>query len=522
MEGFAFETELVDHMSGPAGKEAESLENLAKAAMHAEGAVHGLGEAHKHASAEILTAKGFMREFGHSLVPEVALGELAAEGVKKIAESAVEVAETFGELAVEGVHFALEMSEFKENAIAAYTIVKGTAAEGEETFQQIEELGLAIHAPVEKAQNMAQQLMQEGLENTQAVKDVIQSVTELQRTGNERGADRLQTLIERSLAAGTFTVKGKALAGTGIQMPALVQQLATDLHQPLARVKEELKAGKIVAEEGISALESVFYKSKIHQIAEEKFSLGDLATDMRNSFKGMFEDFDVSPIMDPLRDLATLIDGNTASGRLLGTTIHMGFQGLIDITGDAIEEVTLFGLNLEKWALKGLLAVMPLIRMLGEVVELGQKVREALGIKGETYGVGILKGFDEWRHRIGGRVEPGEPGFVGPVQAPVDEAHKAGKQIADGLVGGVKDGLGIHSPSAVMAELGHHAADGFAIGVDQGTRDMPESRSVTVENGAIQVTVHAPQAHATAEEIREVTTSALEDVLEQLILELGG
>jgi hypothetical protein len=551
VEGFSYETELVDHMSGPAGKEAHALEGLASAAEKTERSIHKLGEAHEEAGHSFLAAKEFGKDFSSSLVPEIALGELAAEGLKKIAESALEVGEKFVELGVEGVKFAVEMAEFKENAIAAYSAVQGTAEEGERTFALIDELGRNVHMPVERAHDMAQSLLELGMENMQEIDNAITAVSDLSRTGNEKGAAKLESIIERSLATGTFQVKGKELAAAKIQLPALLEELARETGKPLNQVGAELKAGKIGAEQGIVALENVFANSKIHQIAAQKFTLTDMLVDVKNTVKGIFQDVDSHPLMDALHDMAWAFGESGKEGGTLKELVTDTFNWIIKHTAPVIDAITELGQEFEIGYLKGRIAAKPLVEELTKI----------------TAHVG---GFDLLSKAVASFAQWVTESAIGAalLVAKLWELKEAGDKIANSFVGGLvkgitggkgavgdaasdvsdyavqrsRDTLGIQSPSRVMHEIGENVSRGLALGITSGSGDVARAmgdsidvgsagsvandngggRSVVVHPGAIHVQVNAPQAAATADEIRELTESAMEDALERFVLEMGG
>jgi hypothetical protein len=551
VEGFSYETELVDHMSGPAGKEAHALEGLASAAEKTERSIHKLGEAHEEAGHSFMSAKEFGKDFSSSLVPEIALGELAAEGLKTLAESALEVAEKFVELGVEGVKYSVEMAEFKENAIAAYSAVQGTAEEGERTFALIDELGRNVHMPVERAHDLAQKLMTQGLENVQAVEGVIQAVSDLQRTGNERGADKLTALVERSLATGAFTAKGKQLAGTGIQLPALLSELASSLHQPVAQVKAELEKGKISAEVGINAIENVFARSKIHQIAAQKFSLEDLATDTKNTLRGLFQDVDPEPILHALHDMAWAFGESGKEGGTLKELVTDTFNWIIKHTAPVIDAITELGQEFEIGYLKGRIAAKPLVEELTKITahvggfDLLSKAVESLAkwITESAIGAALLVAklweLKEAGDKLGNSLVGGLLNALGVGKGP---AGDAASDLMNHTVDAANEAGGIQSPSKVTYEMGQNLTRGLVLGINAGSGDVARAmgdsidvgsagsvandngggRSVVVHPGAIHVQVNAPQAAATADEIRELTESAMEDALERFVLEMGG
>jgi hypothetical protein len=550
-EGFRYETELVDHISGPAHHASGSLAELAGAAFHVEERLKSMAES-------------------------VASGELFAKGIEKLTEFASEALKSAVEMAVEGVKFAAEMREFKEDAILAYSVVQGTAEEGERTFEAIDQLGRNVHMPAEKAHDLAQQLMTQGLENVQEVENVISAVSDLTRTGNERGAAKLSALVERSLAAGTFQVKGKQLAGTGLALPAVMEELAAELHRPVDQIKAEMKAGQISAEQGIVAIENAFAKSKVHEIASHKFTLKDITTDWNNSIRGLFQDVNTEPLMQSLFNMSYAFGEASKQGGGLKGVVTDVFNWIIRGVSPVIDAITELGLEFEIGYLKARIQAQPLLDELaqmglhiGDIDSLGQAAEElAYGMThaaiATVYLLAKLEQFREWMDNakpiatVGGH-EVGT-GFVGGlidgITGGTFGAVKAATGLMRALIDAVKDKVQVHSPSRVTEEIGQNLTQGLTIGigkedghvaeamgksVSKGDQDIARAmgdsidmgsvgrvandngaRNVTIHPGAISVEVHAPHAMATAEEIRAITESAMEDVMERIVTELGG
>lgn len=536
MEGFQYETELIDHMSGPAHSASDSLEHLATSA-------------HK--------AHGVFEEFAHSMVGHIAAGELLAEGLKHIAEGAVEVAEKFGELVVEGVHFALEMSEFKEHAIDAYSIIKGTAEEGEAAYDEIDKLAKAVHMPVMEAQKVATQLMEQGLENTEEVKNVIQSVSDLQRTGHERGAEKLQQIISNSLATGFLQLPKKGLGALGT--PGLLEDLAAQFHMPVKEFQKSMKDMKIGAEDGIKALESVLLGSKVHEIAAKKFTLQDLANDAKNFVTSLFTDIDAAPLMNALHDIEYAFTGDAEKGGNLKTIVTDTFDTIIQFISPVIEAITVLGLEFEIGYLKAKIAAQPLIDDLGTLTgyapdldELGYAAegiayamtQAAIGALWLVAKLGELVSGDSRHALVEGFKELGSDmvdGLVSSLTGGVSKVALAMAHLVSAGLSAADDSAERHSPSRKTFDLGEDIYKGLVMGVDSGADEvgramgdmvsMPSpqndnargwGRSVTVESGAITAHVHVGGTTASADEIREGVMAALEDVTEQLVLEMGG
>ena len=286
--GFEYETALKDGMSGPARAEVQSLKALQGEIRATEAAIRGLqaekllyqrSGAKKAAAAtgfDIAEMRlglsgmkatirdikpptettGFFSSFSSSLLPNIVAGELAASAIKGIGSAIVSVAEDIGRLGFETAKYIVDVADFKRNAENAYEILLGTREEGEKAFKGFEDLGMAIHAPTEKAEHIAQDLLLQGEKNLGTVRHVIQAVTDLQRVGLEHGATQLESTINRSLTTGFLTLP-RRVSGLGIQLPELYENLAKRLHTSVDNIKKEIKKGTLDAEVGIDELTNV-------------------------------------------------------------------------------------------------------------------------------------------------------------------------------------------------------------------------------------------------------------------------
>ena len=556
----------------------EALKSSAGASEKAEYGYGKLGRAAREAGEHAEKAhKHDGGGFFSSLIPEIAAGELAAEGLKKLAEAAVE-----------GVKFAIEASEFKENMVDAYGAIQGGAEEGEKTFQEIDALAKKIHAPTEKAHELAQRLMLSGLENTEAVTETIKAVTALQRTGLEAGAQKLQMIVERGEAAGHFDLSAKMLKGTGASVDAVYRGIAERLHVNQANVKAMIKAGQVDVETGVLALDEAVNLGRAGQIAAKKLTLSDVMVDAKNTIRGLFQEANSGPIVDAFGRIADSIKPGTEGAEKFKATLDgiiSAVAGLIDLGGQlaswgasafkaahdaadgalsALKEAAEWAAKIagrdkkdEAWSDaaekdvdrredKELRGKVMRAQMPGSIdVDQWAAQEDARNATGQV-AVGQERSADEARDR--GLHAPGE----------VEEARKTGADIGTGIAEGIRgthpdvkaagheagkaalegarEATDSHSPSRKMAELGRGMTDGFALGIEDGIGsaqgalewavrppDMAPANgnggSRHVEVGGIHVEIHTG-AHA--DEIVTLLESQLVDVLERAALEAGA
>lgn len=530
-EGLDYVAKISDMMSGPAKEITAALkgltmalEGVAKGEAHVAESSHKMAGAH-HESADFL--EKVTHHMRHEFLPHAILTAGAAGAVAfafvHMAEAAKEAVERLGELAVEGVKFAIEVAEFKENATDAYEAVLGTAEEGERTFAEIDKLARTVHMPAERAHELAQRLMFQGVENQSQITAAVGAVAALQRTGLAAGAEKLERIIENSYAQGKFVLP-KKLAGTGIQVQQVYDEIGKRLGVGSKVIEEQMKHGKVAAEVGVAAVLQVFQESKIAEVAAKKFTLTDFATEMKNSFRSMLQDVDVSPLMNALQDfLYVFTDGTNSTGDLKLAMTDL-FDTIIRWIAIGVERFTFLFLHIEIWALEAEIAFAPLIRGL---MALERGVEDFM-VKAQQSGfLGAFKnlGKDVVSGITQGIVAETSGGPIAAITSVMANVVAAGRKA-----------MGIHSPSAVMAEMGLNVTEGFAQGMYEGAPQTEEAMAAVTAPPVI-----APQASAApapvinlhvelgdihgvtgAHEIMPIIESQAADLFERLALELAS
>ena len=543
-EGFEYIAEIRDEMSGPADAIKKSLHGLQEA-FHATGeaekkardssgrfissqrsAVEALG----HHTEGMAKAKehltGFSEQwhkFGESMIPQVAIGELVAEGIKKVGEAAIEAAKAVAEFVIETTKFAVEASEFKEATIGAYEAIQGTAEEGERTYAAIEKLAASMHMPTDKAQDIAKTLMEQGLENVGLVKGAIETISNLERAGLGGAADKFKSVIERSLSAGHFVMPKKL---SGIQQESVYGELAKELGKSVAEVKRDMKAGLIATEAGIGALETVVNSSKIAEIARKKFTMADALTDLQNAWRSMLQDIDASPLTDAFRDFVSIFQDGSSSAGDMKDVMTKALNEIIKRVAEGVEGINIFTLRAENFGLRTEIALAPAIHAFKNLYDksnesqgvmqlLGNVVAEmAFEMIGAANAVGKLVAAYErlpsWAKLGGGKTEnaPGSGGRGGADFAP---ANAEGGRVMS------------PAPGEVFASV----APGELILPREFMSKMPQFNAPAANgNGGsvVHVDVGGIEMHGVHDmaTMRPMLESEIADVFERVKLEMGG
>lgn len=526
-DGYEYMLGLRDEMSGPARRVASALGDVQHAIGGADAGLKRLATSHEkaaaaareHVTAANEVARGFAKSLfglGGGLSRAIAEGQLFAHAIEQV-----------GDIAREGIKFAVEASELKENAVAAYETIYGTAEEGEKTFRALDRTAREIHMPSEKAQAIAQELMLEGVKGQQAITQTIEAIGDLQRVGLGRGAEKLERLVATSVASGKLTLRGpRSLAGTG----ATFERVAAELGMGRQKFEAELKAGHISAEQGIEAIDRAILKGKVGELATKRFTITDAFVDMKNAIRGVFQETDSGPLVESLRKITQQFSEGSKGADALKTAIDDVIEGIakiIDVTGDigeamanaadkardawdsfmtfvtkhdpllSAEERTRLLREREIDKMKGQLAKNVSRQQEGlEAVQQASaagKTPEQLRKIGAKYGLQIEAGqpaLDAYRARelekrdaqvkalqAAGIPDPdtfgprrGQSTRVTPgADESEDKMRELGGNMAEGMRKGAAEEGKVHSPSQVMYDVGADMAAGFQAGAASGS-----------------------------------------------------
>ena len=543
MEGFEYETRLEDGMSGPARQEVRALKEL-------QGQIELTAKELRNLQAENrkTSGEGIGVETAKHLGLAFTGAQLLAKGIEFVGDAAVEAAEKIGDIGLEATKFAIEAAEFRDNTVLAYAAVQGTAEEGEATFRQMDKIAGSFHMPAKQAHQLARDLMLQGLEDTKLIGSSIEATAALMRTGQVQGAQKLQSIIEKSLASGHFdagkglaggkggAASGRALAGLGVHLPDLMADLAKRTGLGIDQVKAQLKAGKISTEVGVAALVDAINTGVVGKAAAAKYDIRDFGTDVENTFTRMVQGIDLKPIETALRDVMSVL-GFIEQKSDIGSV----FQTVVDWTGKAIESVIVFGLDLEIAFLNGQLAVLPLVHAFEKVVDeiksiidwLDKAGQKLLDFEHKVPGLGsVLDAVQKPHHQIT-TAEALLPFGLGNILEAVhisteNAAKDTGIDMGQKAVEGARIGADAHSPSDEMKDLGKDMSDGLGIGFSassvtnsmRGGLDSPAGsgggHSFSFSMGDINAG-HGADAH----QVASLVESQVQDAFERFQLELG-
>ena len=433
-----------------------------------------------------------------------------------------------------GAKLAIDAAHFKAQTLAALQSVTGTSLAAQDTFINIRRISDEIGISEAKAQKLGLSLLDAGVAQKD-LGDTIKSIAMLEKVRGEEAAGKLQELIKKSAAAGTFKMEGESLVGTGLAQADVISELAKKLGTSNAAVEAQLKAGKITAADGIAAINGAL-NAKMGGGGKGLSSFGDVLEKAFEIFKRLFEDVNVAPLLEAVAEMGSWFDKSTVLGNTLHEIIGGTFDTFFQMAKDALPYAKTALLEIIITALKIYIAMKPLIKSfddLGTAIfgagNTGTAIFDtfmyALGnwsvvfdivvfaVKGFVdaltmvvnafqvlYAVGstvltaIEGAFDSVYGGLAGVFSSENAialattlidGLVGGLSGGAGRVIQAMVGVGQGAIDGVKGVLGIRSPSAVMAGLADNAVNSFADTAEDGTAKT---------QGALEAVVAPPAA----------------------------
>lgn len=481
-----------------------------------------------------------------------------------------------------GGKMALDASQFKRQTLSALESATGTAEAARDAFAIIRKASDEIGISEAKAQKLGLSLLDAGVSQA-ALADSIKAIATLEKVRGEETAKKVEEAIRKSAAAGKFKLEGEALAGSGLSQADVVAELAARMKTSTAAVEAQLKAGTIKANDGIAALNAVLTK-KLGGNAKGLQSLEGATEKFREKISRLFEDVNVGPFLELVEQVSALFDTSTVSGEALRFLMTSVFDGLFATAKAAFPYIKVVLLELVIVALKLYIAAKPIVAVVKDlfasagdgdtfatvlrtivnvvavlavafVVVVGAILAFNLAASAAFYAVIYYatmaslwiqeKLAAAWNFVASLFTVEGATGIatalidglVNGITGGAGRVVDALKGVGTGAIKGVKDVLGIASPSKVAQGLADNFTSSFADTAEAGAPEAqgamaaavapppaaaPASSgggaSVVISEGAI--VIHAGGANAA--EIAELLPGKLAELFESLGLQLGG
>ena len=399
-----------------------------------------------------------------------------------------------------GVITALEEANEKARFLAGFEALGGTGA-GEKTMKMLDELGAKLPQSEADLVKWTKNLQAMGITDLSKIRGQLIATASAQAIMGDEGAaaytklqQRVQLAVEAHHGLKLAEKSLTALYKAGINETEVAKRMGLTTQELGAK----LKAGTIDAQKFGDALSaSVTAKGK-GSLDSQMSSLESIGKRAHKVFGDLFEDVGTKPLTDGLRSVIELLDKGTPSGEAMGKGITGGLNAVFRVLGSGITEAEVFFLTLELYALKGYVAMKPLIGVaekIGKGLSMGADLLGAgAGAAGGALGVPKT---DQAAASKEGQIAAAEVvlGFGTGLPQMVDffatvigsladakaleVARAGGEKAGKAALEGIKTGVEAHSPSRAAARIGLDVGAGLGGGMEDSPAPARAARTIS-------------------------------------------
>lgn len=531
--------ELKDGISGPAGSAAKSVLSVSDKMTILKSSI-----ASTHAAMVKASATGNVKQFGKlqkdlggltsalgALPPASSsassgMGGLNAElaemtgGISLVAEVAAGVVLAFGAVVVAGMAMAIQANEAKQAMLGLFDALGEGKVTGAQTEEMIDGLKAKLGISKDAMIDWTKKLMAMGMTDLGQLEKSLTATASAAALvkGGDEAFEKLTKKIQTAVQAGTglkIVEKGLAgLAGVGLTVDDVAQKMGVSAKSLAA----QLKAGTVDAGKFGDAMQNALIEKGKGPLERLAASSGNIKKLFMESIGDMFEDIDVGPFMQQVKELFDIFSQAKPSGQALKAGIGGFFKEVFVIATKVVPYIKRFLLDLVILGLKAYIGLKPVTKWFKElaanqtVVAVFWAALKGLGMAALTVGIviatvvavfvglglalmaiqvaivavgGIILGFvasagaalSGWVKGAASAAYDFVAGLVKGIANGAGQVGEAVKGLAKSATGAFKSALGIASPSKVMMQLGGHTGAGFAQGLEDTAGDVHASAS---------------------------------------------
>ena len=489
---YQFTVQLNDKVSEPAEKAGEGIKSFAETMGQVKNAVaQGVAGISNAFSA---LSKGDIGEAFQS-ISESAAGmakmlDMVVPGLGEAVSAVIEIGGLLGGivlgLAEKGAELALEASEATEKMSTMFEALGGGAVKGDQVIDMLDNMSSAVGMTRTQLAPLAKQFMAMGIRDLPALQKALTasaSATALMGESGGQAFTNLTKKITEAQEAGTgLKLSSKALGAQLANMGLDLNDVAAAMGTTAPELGKALKAGTVDAKKFGDALQDALIKKGAGPLEQMSNSMDYLKAQFKENISKMFEDVDTKPFLAALKDLGSIFNTNTASGKTMKIAITAVFNAIFKAAAWVLPYIKKGFELLIIAGLKVYIAFKPVIRAFQDLFSgIGGGINP-LGVFTLLLG-GMVRGFQ----RVANSVMFAIKAFVFLYNTFMHVKQMA-TDFIDGLVNGIKNGtglvidaikalgtsamnalknlLGIHSPSKVMMEFGVQTGAGFSQGIE--------------------------------------------------------
>ena len=464
----------------------------------------------------------------------------AVAGPAMLAAGAVlAVGAALGALTLAAVSASLEAAELKEKLLATFSALGGGEEAGARTLDTLNKLSDQLGVTRESLVPAAKAFQAMGITDLGQLKGQITALTSATALFGETGGQSYQRIVSAVKDAAEAHTKLKLSTRQLREIGGLTGTVVTDAAKRMglttAQFAAQLKAGTVDAGKFGDALEGAFIDKGKGPLEAMANSLPNLMAKLKENVSRLFEDVNVKPVTDALRGFFDIFSLSEPSGRALQAGIVPIMNRIFAITGKVILGLKHLTLDVIIFGLKAYIALKPIIKwvrglsdefgLLEGALLIGKSLLVGIGaavvVSAAAFGllaaaiaatgafiIGAVLSVIDFAKMIGNLAGEGATiaanfiaGLVDGIKAGYAAAVGAVTGLGTKIKDGIKDVLGIHSPSRVMMEMGAHVSGGFAAGIGAGMGRVGAAADMmggVANDNAISATAYAPVAGASS------------------------
>lgn len=413
------------------------------------------------------------------------------------------VATALGGIAFAGLKLAIEQKELTDEMLASFTAMAGSAAGGQKVLDLVNDMSNALPDSRAQITEWTNSFMAMGTTDLGELNNQILAIASASALLPKEGAAAYEMFTRKITDAANAHEGLKlsekqivSLTKTGVSYAEVAKTMGVSVEV----LRDQLKNGTANAQKFGDALQQTLIAKGAGPLANKVGDIATLIIKTKENIGRLFDD--VAPRLEPLlksiQEFSNIFTDALPSGRALKFLITKIFGETADGAASAMDLAQNMFLRMILLALKTYIAMKPAIKAFKEF-KIPPALKVTLGIVGELV-TGIVKGavllavvitavnaaflalpivimtvLGEIGSALLGLNEQGFKAAVDLLQG-IWNGLKAGggmvvdavKSIGHDIAQGLRDALGIHSPSKIMTAIGGHVAGGLAGGIHAG------------------------------------------------------
>jgi hypothetical protein len=410
-------------------------------------------------------------------------------------------------LVAKGAEFTIGAVQQKQAAIGLFEAMAGGKKAGDQLFAMMEELATELPQTKEQLTAWSKEFTAMGILKQDQLRTELKATAASAALMGDEGTEAFTMLTRKIQESVQTTGKLKlsekqltSLAKTG----ANVADVAKAMGISTTVLQAKLKAGAVSAKDFGDALNKSLIQKGAGPLDRLSGSMASLGNKFEEAIGDIFEDVDISPFVDALKDMLGAFGQGTESGKALKTVLGGFFAGLFVWLGKAVmlSKTLFYGLII--WGLKAYIAIkpfIPAIKMIGAVllaaglafgatfipalvagavagvIALGSLAVAAITaalpfllIGAAIVGAGYLlyKFWDQIKAFGSAAISIGEnivSGLISGITGGVSRVVDAAKNLGHSAIAAAKGVLGIASDSKQFMKIGGYSGSGMVTGL---------------------------------------------------------